>query len=245
MLSAFRRKGQMATLTWLGHSAFRLETDRGKHVYVDPFLTGNPIDAGGRADARARRRDRDHARPRRPRRRRRRALAALPRRRDRLPGRAEEVAAREGRERRRRPGPQQGRHAGHRRDRVHADRRAALVLRRRDGPVPRRVVRVRDHARGRRAGLLRRRHLHVRRHAADPPPLRAAARGAADRRPLHDGAARGRDRARHARPAALRAVPLGHVPAADRHAGRARRAGRRRRRRRDRSPATPSRSRPA
>ena len=32
----------MATLTWLGHSAFRLESDRGKRIYVDPFLTGNP-----------------------------------------------------------------------------------------------------------------------------------------------------------------------------------------------------------
>ena len=32
----------MATLTWLGHSAFRLETDRGKRVYIDPWLTGNP-----------------------------------------------------------------------------------------------------------------------------------------------------------------------------------------------------------
>src|SRR5581483_2998928 len=32
----------MATLTWLGHAAFRLESDRGKHIYVDPFLTGNP-----------------------------------------------------------------------------------------------------------------------------------------------------------------------------------------------------------
>lgn len=32
----------MATLTWLGHSAFRLESDRGKQIYVDPFLTGNP-----------------------------------------------------------------------------------------------------------------------------------------------------------------------------------------------------------
>src|SRR5262249_29638294 len=42
MLSALRRKAHMATLTWLGHSAFRLETDGGKHVYVDPFLTGNP-----------------------------------------------------------------------------------------------------------------------------------------------------------------------------------------------------------
>lgn len=33
----------MATpLTWLGHSAFRLDTPSGTRVYVDPFLTGNP-----------------------------------------------------------------------------------------------------------------------------------------------------------------------------------------------------------
>jgi L-ascorbate metabolism protein UlaG (beta-lactamase superfamily) len=32
----------MASLTWLGHAAFRIESDRGKRVYVDPFLTGNP-----------------------------------------------------------------------------------------------------------------------------------------------------------------------------------------------------------
>ena len=32
----------MASLTWLGHSAFRLETDRGVRIYIDPFLTGNP-----------------------------------------------------------------------------------------------------------------------------------------------------------------------------------------------------------
>ncbi len=32
----------MAILTWLGHSAFRIESDRGKRIYVDPFLTGNP-----------------------------------------------------------------------------------------------------------------------------------------------------------------------------------------------------------
>ena len=30
------------TLTWLGHSAFRLDTASGKRIYVDPFLTGNP-----------------------------------------------------------------------------------------------------------------------------------------------------------------------------------------------------------
>lgn len=30
------------TLTWLGHSAFRLDTEAGTRVYVDPFLSGNP-----------------------------------------------------------------------------------------------------------------------------------------------------------------------------------------------------------
>jgi L-ascorbate metabolism protein UlaG (beta-lactamase superfamily) len=30
------------TLTWLGHSAFRLDTAAGTRLYVDPFLTGNP-----------------------------------------------------------------------------------------------------------------------------------------------------------------------------------------------------------
>jgi L-ascorbate metabolism protein UlaG (beta-lactamase superfamily) len=29
-------------LTWLGHAAFRVDTPRGKRIYVDPFLTGNP-----------------------------------------------------------------------------------------------------------------------------------------------------------------------------------------------------------
>jgi L-ascorbate metabolism protein UlaG (beta-lactamase superfamily) len=32
----------MATLTWLGHAAFRIDTDDGKRIYVDPFLAGNP-----------------------------------------------------------------------------------------------------------------------------------------------------------------------------------------------------------
>ena len=30
----------MATLTWLGHASFRLDTDNGKRIYVDPFLGG-------------------------------------------------------------------------------------------------------------------------------------------------------------------------------------------------------------
>jgi len=32
----------MASLTWLGHAAFRLTSDNGKQIYVDPFLNGNP-----------------------------------------------------------------------------------------------------------------------------------------------------------------------------------------------------------
>ncbi len=30
----------MATLTWLGHASFRLDTNDGKRVYVDPWLSG-------------------------------------------------------------------------------------------------------------------------------------------------------------------------------------------------------------
>ncbi len=30
------------SLTWLGHSAFRLDTPGGARVYIDPFLNGNP-----------------------------------------------------------------------------------------------------------------------------------------------------------------------------------------------------------
>src|SRR5437588_2152637 len=31
-----------ASLTWLGHASFRLDSPGGKRIYVDPFLTGNP-----------------------------------------------------------------------------------------------------------------------------------------------------------------------------------------------------------
>jgi L-ascorbate metabolism protein UlaG (beta-lactamase superfamily) len=30
------------TLTWLGHSTFRLDSATGKRIYIDPFLNGNP-----------------------------------------------------------------------------------------------------------------------------------------------------------------------------------------------------------
>ena len=32
----------MASLTWLGHASFRLDTDEEKRIYIDPFLEGNP-----------------------------------------------------------------------------------------------------------------------------------------------------------------------------------------------------------
>src|SRR5579862_633665 len=35
-------RSSMASLTWLGHATFRLDTDDGKRVYVDPLLSGNP-----------------------------------------------------------------------------------------------------------------------------------------------------------------------------------------------------------
>jgi L-ascorbate metabolism protein UlaG (beta-lactamase superfamily) len=31
-----------ASLTWLGHAAFRVDSAEGKRIYVDPFLNGNP-----------------------------------------------------------------------------------------------------------------------------------------------------------------------------------------------------------
>src|SRR5580765_2848821 len=30
----------MATLTWLGHASYRLDTSDGKRIYVDPWLSG-------------------------------------------------------------------------------------------------------------------------------------------------------------------------------------------------------------
>ena len=30
----------MASLTWLGHASFRLDTDNGKRIYVDPWVSG-------------------------------------------------------------------------------------------------------------------------------------------------------------------------------------------------------------
>jgi len=36
-----------ASITWLGHAAFRFDLPSGDRIYVDPFLTGNPSCPGG------------------------------------------------------------------------------------------------------------------------------------------------------------------------------------------------------
>jgi L-ascorbate metabolism protein UlaG (beta-lactamase superfamily) len=37
----------MASLTWLGHATFVLDSDEGKRIYVDPWLAGNPSAPAG------------------------------------------------------------------------------------------------------------------------------------------------------------------------------------------------------
>ena len=185
-----RRTG-MASLTWLGHAAFLLESDEGKRIYIDPFLTGNPKTPEDLKSPEQGRRHRRHARPRRPRRRHRRALAGLPGRADRLPGRAQDWLGAKGANVGHLPGLNKG--GTQEIDGIHFTLVNAFHSSSSDdGRVPRRGVRDRDQARGRPRRLLRRRHLRLRRHGADRAALRARLRGAADRRPLHDGPARGR-----------------------------------------------------
>jgi L-ascorbate metabolism protein UlaG (beta-lactamase superfamily) len=43
----------MASLTWLGHGSFRLDTDGGKRVYVDPWVSGPTCPAGEKKPERA------------------------------------------------------------------------------------------------------------------------------------------------------------------------------------------------
>ena len=204
----------MATLTWLGHASFRLDTDDGKRIYVDPFLQGNPKTPDSektpeRCDIIAI----THG-ARRPPRRRGRHLAEVPRRADRRDDRGEGLARRAGRERRR-----------HARASTRAARRRSTASSSRstdachssslpDGELRRRAGRARDpDSSGKSvyfAGdtcVFGDMELIARLYKPDR-------RGAADRRLVHDGPGGGRARARAARQPALPAVPLRDLPAA-------------------------------
>ena len=217
----------MATLTWLGHAAFLLETDRGKRVYVDPFLTGNPTTPEDektpeRVDVIAVTHGHgDHVGD----------TVALSQR---FPD-AEIVCqvelkswlGRQGANVGDDPRPEQGRHAARSTASRFTLTNAFHSSGADDGRVPRRGVRVRDQARGRRrrstspATPVVFGDMQLIRHLYEP---QLAVLPIGDHFTM--GPARGGGRARHARQAALRAVPLGHVPAADRHAGAAARRAR-------------------
>ena len=186
----------MATLTWLGHASFRLDTDGGKRIYVDPWLSG-PTCPDSEREPGARRRDRGHARSRRPRRRRGRDCSRSSA--CKVAGMVELMAwlAANGVPDDALVPFNKGGTVEHRRRPAHADERIPLELGARRH-VHGRAGGVR-HPRRRHVDLLRRRHLRLRRHAADRAALPAAGRGAADRRPLHDGAGGGRGRAGAAR----------------------------------------------
>ena len=200
----------MATLTWLGHASFRIDTDDGKRIYVDPFLQNNPKTPDGekepeRVDIIAVTHGHgDHA-------------GEMPALSKQFPD-AEIVAqvelkgwlGQQGANVGELPGINKGgtqeidgikftlTNAFHSRaptpDGSYTGEACGLVVRAR-----------------RQVALLRGRHVRVRRHAADRAPLQARRRGAADRRLVHDGPGGGRARARAARQPALRAVPLGHL----------------------------------
>ena len=177
------------TLTWLGHSAFRIDTPGGKRVYVDPFLNGNPKcpedehepervdlillthghdDHVGDTIALYEKFSAARDRARRA------ALVAG-------------VAGRRG-SARLRPGKGGTVDAdGIKVTVTDANHSSSIADRYMGEPM-----RPRRHARGRLHAVLRRRHERLRRHGAHPPAVRAEARGAPDRRPLHDGARRRR-----------------------------------------------------
>ena len=175
------------TLTWLGHATFRIDTPGGKRIYIDPFLNGNPkcppdeqkperVDAifitHGHGDhygdtvALAEKFGCTVVAPVELRR-----LAAGSRRRNRSrdPNKGGTVEL-----------------DGVKVTLTHAQHSSSYTN---DGDVRGRAVRPRRRVEDGFEALLRRRHERLRRHGADRADLRAGRRGAADRRPLHDGPA--------------------------------------------------------
>ena len=201
----------MSSVTWLGHASFRVDSPGGKRIYVDPFL--------GTRSARSREQSRsafdviaithghgDHVGETVE-------LRSSSSRKRRRACRAQGAGSRS-RARRWRTCPARTRAGRSRSTGVKFTLANAFHSSGRRRRLPRRGRRDRARARERDEALLRRRHVRLRRHAADRAHLLAGRGGPADRRPLHDGPARGRGRARAARRDALHPLPLRNVPAA-------------------------------
>ncbi len=201
-----------ASLTWLGHASFRIDSPNGKRIYIDPWVSGPTCPAEEKEPERVdiiavTHGHGDHVgdvaalgKKHKPR------LVAIHELAGWLDGQGYPDAAG--------GGMGKGGTVGRRRHQVHADERVPLELD--AGRQLRRRARRRGHrARERLHALPRRRHVRLRRHAADRAHLRARPRHPPDRRPLHDGPARGRRRPGAARRQALCPVSLGNVPVPD------------------------------
>ena len=179
------------TLTWLGHAAFRIDTPGGKRVYVDPFLNGNPkcprrTRWSRSASTRSSSPTGTTTTSATPWRWRRSSTARSTRRSSCAAGSRTQGLSENMAEAYNKGGTIEW--EGVKVTLTDANHSSSGFA---DGrlPLPGRVVRHRARVRGRPEGLLRRRYERLRRHGADRTDLRARRRGAADRRPLHDGTA--------------------------------------------------------
>ena len=195
------------TLTWLGHAAFRLDTAGGKRIYVDPWLK-----AIRSAPRTSRRPSAWTSSPSRtltattsatPSTSRRSTAPRSSRRSSSRAGSAGRASTRANSSRRTKAAPSTSTaskftltnafHSGSAPDGSYVGEACGIVR----------------HDERRQDALLRRRHVRVWRHAADRPHLPARRCDAPDRRPLHDGPARGCRRRRAARREARRARATG------------------------------------
>ena len=190
-----------ASLTWLGHASFRIDSPNGKRIYIDPWAERADLPRRGEG-ARAGRHHRRHPRARRSRGGRRLSSGRSTGR-----GSSRSTSSRAGSTGRAIPTPPSGGmgkggtvdvdgikftltnafHSSSTPDGSYAGEPAGVVVELENGFT----------------ALPRRRHVRLRRHAADRADLRARPRHPPDRRPLHDGPARGRRGAGAARRASV------------------------------------------
>ena len=183
-----------ASLTWLGHASFRLDSPGGKRIYVDPWLENPKCPESEKEPERC-------------------DVIAVTHGHDDHVGSAIELSQKfgplpivamielkgwlkaNGAQADELPGPNKGgtvEAAGVKFTLTNAFHSGSAP----DGVLRRRAGRDRRRARERHEGLLRRRHLRLRRHAADREDLCTRRRRSPDRRALHDGSTGGGGRLR-------------------------------------------------